>query len=164
MKAINCFSCGGRFPDIDGPVHRYMKSSAGCWSVYGEVLAREYIDPSYFEVHRLTVDAYAAQHPGSMDRQSVQSVGFHLIRLSLFFEHQLTVAKANNLMLEAVKIKHSFFWLKPPVSVGSITVADIAKTAGAVEHKAAVLSWAENVWNAWSFHHDTIKSWVPIDT
>ena len=74
-KTCGCLSCGGVFPDIDGPVHRYMKSSPGCWAVYGEVLAREYEDPYFFEVHRLTVDAYAVQHPGSTDRQSIQSVG-----------------------------------------------------------------------------------------
>lgn len=46
MKKNTCFSCGGLFPDIDGPTHRYMTSSAGCWSVYGEVLAREYSNPA----------------------------------------------------------------------------------------------------------------------
>ena len=103
MDLRKCFSCGGKFPDIDGPVHRYMDSSAGCWAVYGEVLAREYSDPSFFEVHRLTVDAYAVQHPGAKDRQSIQSVGVHLIRLCLFLERDLSPENANDAMLAAGK-------------------------------------------------------------
>lgn len=39
-----CFSCGGLYPNVDGPVHKYMDSSPGCWAIYGEVLAKEYSD------------------------------------------------------------------------------------------------------------------------
>jgi hypothetical protein len=28
-------------PDVPGPVHKYMPSSAGCWQVFGEVQADE---------------------------------------------------------------------------------------------------------------------------
>ncbi len=161
LKTCKCFSCGGMYPDINGPVHRYMASSPGCWSVYGEVLAREYSNPSCFEVHRLTVDAYAVQHPGSTDRQSIQSVGVHLIRLCLFFERGLTSENANNAMLEAGKNKHTFTCLEPPESLGTITAADVAKTNTVDDHKAIVRAWAKNTWGAWSIHHDKIRSWLP---
>lgn len=160
MKTYKCFSCGGEFPDIEGPVHRYMLSSPGCWSVYGEILAKEYSDPSYFKVHRLTVDAYAVQHPGSTDRQSIQSVGVHLIRLCLFLEHGLTAENANDAMLEAGKNKLKFTWLEPPESLGTITAADVATVNTVNEHKAIVRAWAQNAWNAWSIHHDTIRLWL----
>ncbi|MCP5049599.1 MAG: hypothetical protein GY940_20685 [bacterium] len=55
-----CFSCGAPVPEIEGPVHRYMDSSPGCWKIFGEVLAREYSNAAYARYHRLTVDAYAA--------------------------------------------------------------------------------------------------------
>ncbi|MGM0906624.1 MAG: DUF5946 family protein [Pseudomonadota bacterium] len=161
MDTCKCFSCGGVFPDIDGPVHRYMSSSPGCWSVYGEVLAREYSDPTYFEVHRLTVDAYAVQHPGSTDRQSIQSVGVHLIRLCLFLEHGLTAGKANDAMLEAGMKKSSFIFLEPPLNMGEITAADIYRASSVEEHKALVRGWARSVWDAWSMHHNTIREWLP---
>ncbi len=161
MNKSKCFSCGGEYPDIEGPVHRYMTSTPGCWSIYGKVLAREYSDPSYFSVHRLTVDAYAVQHPGSKDRQSIQSVGVHLIRLCLFLEHGLTAKNANYVMLEAGKYKNSFIWLKPPDSMGSITAADVHKAKSVHEHKSFVTAWAESSWNAWSMHHETIRSWLP---
>lgn len=111
MKTCTCFSCGGEFPETEGPVHPYMKSSPGCWATFGEVLAREYSDPAYFSVHRLTVDSYAVQHPGSKDRKSIQSVAFHLIRLCMFLEHNLVAEKANDLLLEVGKYKHTFTWL-----------------------------------------------------
>lgn len=164
MATCRCFSCGGVFPDIDGPVHRYMKSSPGCWAIYGEVLAREYSDYAYAKVHRLTVDAYAAQHPGSQDRQSIQSVGVHLVRLCLFLEHGLVEERANDAMLEAGKNKHNFFYLEPPESFGSITTADIYKAQSAQVHNKFVRDWAESVWDAWSIHHDTIRQWLPSNT
>ena len=161
MKTCKCFSCGGEYPDIEGPVHRYMKSSPGCWAVYGEVLTREYSNPAYFEVHRLTVDAYAVQHPGSTDRQSIQSIGVHLIRLCLFLEHGLTAENANDAMLEAGKYKHTFKWLEPPESIGVITAADVYKAKNIEEHKYMVRAWALSSWDAWSKHHDTIRAWLP---
>ena len=161
MKTSTCFSCGGVFPDIEGPTHRYMTSSPGCWSVYGEILAREYSDATYFEVHRLTVDTYAVQHPGSIDRQSIQSVGVHLIRLCLFLENGLTAENANAAMLEAGKHKHSFTWLEPPSSLGSITSADVAMAKSVTEHKTMIREWAQSSWKAWSAHHEIIRSWLP---
>ena len=164
MNTSKCFSCGGEFPDIDGPVHRYMSSSPGCWLIYGEVLAREYSNQIYFDVHRMTVDAYAVQHPGSRDSQSIHSVGLHLIRLYLFLEHGLTAKNANHVMLEAAKNKHSFTYLQPPRSFGSITAADIYQAKTAKEHKAIVKKWAKTAWEAWSIHHDIIREWLPTNS
>lgn len=83
---VGCFSCGALVPQTAGPTHRYMESSPGCWSVYGEVLVREYTDALYASLHRLTVDAYAVQHPGRPSPQSIQSVAVHLISLCLILD------------------------------------------------------------------------------
>ena len=160
MKTIACIGCGGRFPDIDGPVHRYMEASPGCWAAYGEILAREYSEASCYAVHRLTVDAYAVQHPGSPSRQSIHSVGVHLIRLCLFLEHGLSPEHANAAMLKAAKLKHTFVWLPPPASRGQFTVADVVQAKTAQEHKSAVRAWAQSAWEAWAPHHEVIKTWL----
>ncbi len=157
----DCPSCGGSYPDIEGPVHPYMSSTPGCWAVYGEVLAREYSDRAYFEVHRLTVDTYAVQHPGGEDRQSIQSVGVHLVRLCLFLEEDLAAEHANAAMLEAGKRKHTFERLEPPASFGTLTAADVAKAGSADEHKRLVRAWAEGTWASWSMHHDQVRAWLP---
>jgi len=160
MESIKCVGCNGLFPDIDGPIHRYMKSSSGCWAAFGEVLVREYSDPNYYPVHRLTVDAYAVQHPGTQSRQNINSVGAHLIRLCLFIEKGLLEEHANDAMLKATRNKQIFQWLEPPTSLGSLTVADILKTKTAVEHTKAVREWANEAWDAWSPYHDTIRMWI----
>ena len=54
MKTCKCFSCDGEYPDIEGPVHRYMllsDKSSGAYLVKAENLEKAktltYSDPSY---------------------------------------------------------------------------------------------------------------------
>lgn len=138
-----------------------MESSPACWAAYGEVLAREYSDPAYFQVHRLSVDAYAAQHPGHPSPQAIQSVAVHLVRLCLLLERDLPMDRANDAMLKASGQEKQFVWLPPPPTLGAITVADVWKTESVEAHVAAVRSWAESTWAAWTSHHATVRSWIP---
>lgn len=156
----SCPGCGAAFPRGDGPVHRYMASSPACWAAFGEVLAREYSEPLLQPTHRLSVDAYAVQHPGVPSRQSIQSVGVHLIRLCLFLEHGLTPQRANEAMLRAGAIKRTFEWLDPPASPGEITVRDVWQTRTLAAHADMVLRWAQSAWAAWSIHHQTVRTWA----
>lgn len=66
-----CADCGISLAPVDTAAHAYLGASPSCWALYGEVLAREYCDPAYFRAHRMTVDAYAAQHPGRAERRAV---------------------------------------------------------------------------------------------
>lgn len=157
---LPCPGCGGLFPEVEGPTHRYMESSPGCWAIYGEVLAREYSEPAYAENYRLGVDAYAVQHPGRPSPQSIQSVGLHLIRLCLILEDGLELSRANEAMLKATESKKDFFWLEPPNSRGAITVADVYRAGTAKEHKDVVHKWSKSAWDAWASHHDQIREWL----
>jgi len=152
--------CRGTFSDVDGPTHEYMESIPGCWAAFGRVLAREYEDQRYFAVHRLTVDAYAVQHPGVPSRQSIQSVGVHLVRICLFLERGLAPDMANDAMLAAAKHKAQYHWLEPPTSLGSLTVADVEAATGINEHTSVVRSWASQMWEVWSPYHSTVRSWA----
>lgn len=84
-----CPDCGIVLPAVQGSTHEYLGASPSCWALYGEVLAREYGDPGLMQIHRLTVDAYAAQHPGRPGRRSTQSVWVHLAGLYLTVEKGL---------------------------------------------------------------------------
>ena len=75
-----CPGCGALAPRSDGPAHRYLGASPGCWAIFGEVLAREYSDQRYWPVHHLTVDAYAIQHPGEPSTQTIQPASLRLAR------------------------------------------------------------------------------------
>ena len=160
MAVVPCMWCQGRFDDADGPTHEYMESTPGCWAAYGRVLARQYEHQSLRPIHRLAVDAYAVQHPGKPSRQSIQSVGVHLVRLCLFLEHGLTPERANDAMLAAAKHKASYRWLEPPASLGPLTVADVEATRSLDEHSSLVKRWATQMWQVWSHHHPAVRAWV----
>ncbi len=155
-----CMWCKGAFAPVDGPTHPYMESTPGCWAAFGRVLVREYSDPGSFEVHRLTVDAYAVQHSGTPSRRSIQSVGVHLVRLCLLLERGLPPAQANEAMRSAARLKAAYHWLEPPAFLGQVTVADVEATVGIDEHKTLVRTWAAQTWAAWSPHHAIVRAWA----
>ena len=158
-QLVPCVGCSGLFRDIEGPTHRYMESSPGCWACFGEVLAREYSDYRYARVHSLTVDAYAVQHPGTPSPQSIQSVTVHLVSLCAILENDIKVNRASKLIKKLTRYKDRFRWLNPPSSMGMMTVKDVHKAVDAEEHISLVQKWAETAWSAWSDHHPAVREW-----
>lgn len=169
MALETCPGCGAEFPPFNGATHPYMRSSSGCWAAFGAVLAREYADPTLFAVHRLSVDAYAVQHPGDpSSRPAVQSVGLHLARLTLQLERGLSAERANAVMLQLTEYKARFHWLEPPASLGAVTVAQVAPLADPAQHAEGVRAWSRSALDAWQAHHATVERWlhfayVPLD-
>ena len=84
-----CPDCKVVLPRADGTPHAYLGASPSCWAAYGELLAKEYSDPAYMHVHRMTVDAYCAQHPGVPERRTIQSINVHLASLYVTVEKAL---------------------------------------------------------------------------
>lgn len=146
---IACPGCGGHFPDSNGPTHPYMQSSAGCWKYYGEVLAREYQNPALFAgAHRLTVDAYAIQHPGDPDeRRAYQSVRLHYLSLHLIFKHNWDL-QAVTQKLESL-LNRPFNVLPEPPGKFDMTVLDAWQSDDA-HHADTIRRWAHSAYTAWS--------------
>ena len=158
---VKCYGCGALVPETDGARHKYIGAAAGCWAIYGEILAKEYSDPSYFyPAHRLTADAYAAQHPGVPGRQATQSVYVHLAGLYLALEKNYDYQKIPRIMSSLTEQSENFVWLEPPVLNGTITVVDVVRAGNAEEHQKIVRDWAEDVWLAWAAHHPKVKQLV----
>lgn len=157
--AESCLGCGGRFAACDGPTHRYMRSSAACWRHFGRVLAREYSEPAWMAAHRLTVDAYAVQHPGDPSPQTAQSVAIHLMSLHAVLDRGLTHAAARDLIVQSSG-QRRYDWLDPPAERGTVTVADVSLDADAAAHLAQVERWAASAWSAWRVHHAQIEAWA----
>lgn len=156
-----CPDCGALTPEVAVPVHPYLGASPGCWAIYGEVLNQEYADyVRYLPVHRLCVDAYAAQHPGEPSQQAIASVGVHLIRLHLMLERGLQPENANSAMKWASRRKRTFVWLTPPPSLGERNVLYVRDAQDSAEHMQRVREWARSVWEAWSPHHETVRRWA----
>ena len=159
-KTQSCPGCGIELPPASGPVHKYMESSPACWAAFGQVLEREYSTPTLQDVHRLSVDSYAVQHPGRDSRQAIQSLGVHLSRLCLFLERGLSAEDANAAMLRVAGSKASMSHLQRPSHLGEVTVIDVLAASGVDAHREAVRRWARAAWEAWRTHHATVRQWV----
>ena len=157
MTNETCAGCGLVLDRYDGPLHPYLGASAGCWALFGEVLAREFNNPVYMPVHGTTVDTYAVQHPGVPERRSIQSVNLHLVRLCLVLEHRVSPEAATRLMTR-VDRRAELPWLEPPKPNGSITVKEIVQAEA--RHSDAVMDWARDVWDSWETHHDHVRRLV----
>lgn len=166
--AIPCTGCGGRVPDVPGVTHPYIVSSPGCWAIYGELLAERLSTLLVSEargVHH--VDCYAAQHPGGAerDRRQRQSVAVHLLTLCLTLEFGLTPAKATRTRGRASRILLPSLglddWpaLDAPERRGRITIVDVAAADGR-DLPSVVSRWGEDVWQAWSAQHGTVRGWA----
>lgn len=151
-----CPDCGIVLPAVQGSTHEYLGASPSCWALYGEVLAREYGDPGLMQIHRLTVDAYAAQHPGRPGRRSTQSVWVHLAGLYLTVEKGLGSDFARRVIGMLTREAEAFPWLPPPQLTGRVTVADVAAAKDNQGHQQAVQLWAADVWDAWKAYRSEI--------
>ena len=159
-ESSKCSGCSVVLPDLDGPTHPYMTSSAACFSVFTRILEAEYSDPKLQPTHRLTVDTYAVQHPGTdKTRRQIQSVGLHLARLCVQSKNLLPPRQTNDVMLRLGQYKSTLKHLSAP-SRFSMTVADIEPYIGGSRHASKVKEWAMRTWEDWADHHDYISDWV----
>jgi len=148
--------CGAVLPPCGGPTHRYIVSTPECWALYWEVLAREYQDPALFaEVHQLTVDAYAAQHPL---QQPAKSLAAHLISLYALVDqgkdHKAGI-EVKKALLEGRNVFPEFC---SPKVLGSTTVVEVASAKSGQQHRDLVHKWAAQVWSAWNDQHASIAA------
>jgi hypothetical protein len=163
---IPCIGCGAEVPDDDYPMSHTEKypdaRSPGCWKIYTEeVLAREYGEWAYPDIHRLTVDAYACQHTGKETPQTTQSVNVHLLAIYLVLCKDYSFSAATDAMKTLIdNHKGEFSWLAPPENLGDMTIVDIAAADTLEEHTELVHEWARTVWQAWSDHHEEIEAWA----
>ena len=137
-----------------------MESSAACWAAYGEILARQYSNPAYASALQLTVDAYAAQHPGHSSPQSIQSVGRHLISLCLTLEKHASADRVIAVLQNSERLRRCLVWLEPPWPRGEITVANLIGITDPARHVEMARVWAGQVWDAWWPHHTAIHAWI----
>lgn len=159
---VRC-GCGASTPDMEGPTHAYFGSTPGCWHLFGEVMARDYADYSHGALHNLAVDTYAAQHPHNPDRRNRQSVGVHLISLCAILERNVTAARASTLIGDIAFTQRRRGWEWPhlvPEWLGAVTITDVHDASGPEAHREQVRLWASSVWDAFSEHQPTVRSWL----
>lgn len=148
-----CYACGGQFePNDGGETHAYMMSLPGCWAAYGELLTREYSDPVLFAaLHRLSVDAYAVQHPGDpAERRAVQSFWIHGASLWLV----LRMDQSHIFATQALQALAGLDFAERPFDQPhfAMTHADVLASPVAA-HGARTRDWAEESLTAWGEAH-----------
>ncbi len=157
QQRIRCVGCGALVPDIDGPTHRYIGASPGCWQIHGEVQAKvyqEYRSP----VAQMVTDTYCVQHPGVPGPQSSQSVAVHLMSLCMVLECGMPPARMPRILPQFTH--KGYPWLEPPTDPGALTIVDVAAARDLAEHTRLVKAWAQAVWEAWAAHHATVRGWL----
>lgn len=159
-ETSSCPGCGLELPGTGGPTHAYLGASPECWAEYGELLAVDYGELDMPAFHRLSVDTYAAQHPGEPGRRAEQSVAVHLAGLCLVLEREADPDYVHRLFPTLTEKERPFGWLEPPERRGTVTVADVLASSCPEEYGARVRDWGLNVWAAWGPHQETIRTWL----
>lgn len=152
-----CVGCGGLVPEMEGPTHRYMESSPGCWALYGGLLVRAGGDRAWSRYDVLTVDAYAVQHPGVPGPKSTQSVWVHLITLHMVLERGWRPDQVIRIRTVAADGFGGWPWLTAPASMGEVTVVDVTAGAEDVAAPDVVQRWVEGSWAAWADHQLAVR-------
>jgi hypothetical protein len=166
---VPCVGCGGMVPDIDGPVHAYMRCSPGCWQWYGEVTAlTSYRPGASAEARSCLADCFAVQHPGGAetDRRQRGSVAVHLTALCLARDFGLAPRVMSRLrqtmsarVLPRLNLE-TWPYLPPPESKGEVTVADARSAAESEVFDEMAARWMTEAWRAWRPHHDTVRTFA----
>ncbi len=152
---VACVGCGGLVPDEDGPIHRYMTASPGCWRIYTELGAS---GPPASPLAALSVDAYAVTHPGTPGPQSTPSVWIHLVTLCLVLERGWRVDQAIRLRRIGADSFDGWGWLEPPTSMGEITAVDLACAPDPAAAADLAGRWVDGAWAAWADHQPAVRA------
>jgi len=155
---IPCVGCRGLVPDEDGPVHRYMTASPGCWRIYTELGASR-AGPAARAP--LVVDAYAVTHPGVPGSQSTPSVWIHLLTLCFVLERGWPVDQSVRLRRVGANAFDGWRWLARPEAMGDVTAVDVRRALDVGQPVLAgdlVDRWLVGAWGAWGVHHAEVRA------
>ena len=152
-----CFGCGAPVGNSGPCVHPYLGASVECWELFGLLQTLEMERYGYPEVHRLVVDAYAAQHPGpGVERRDRQSVFVHLASIHLVLEEGRTSADASELLRRLTQGRPEFPQLQR-AHPGLLDLRHAWDAADLADYEKRVREWADAVWTSYEPSHDIIR-------
>lgn len=172
-----CPGCGALFPPYDGPVHRYVGASAGCWALLNwdvmtagrdtsglvgqskipdtHVQAPEISDKSRLD--SVFGDAYGVQHHGGDSPQAIQSVALHFLNLYGIISGKTTRPRWP--IKRAMRTRGVFHKLKPPPHGSMLTIRHLFPGGGVVT-PASREEYVVSVYEAWmALHRPTVEQW-----
>jgi hypothetical protein len=182
-----CPGCGALFPEHDGPTHRYIGASAGCWALFSWSVANggtdvtELIEQSRIPDSSVSVpahndaplieslwgDAYGVQHHGGNSPQAVQSVAVHLLDLHGIISGKTT--RPGWAIERALRVRGVFQKLSPPTLGSALTFRHLFP-GGGVGTPATRSQYVVSVYESWmALHRSILEQWyeryvVPDET
>ena len=134
MTTTRCPGCRLDLPAVGGPSHRYLGASPECWALFGRVLASHFENGAVLRaIHRLVVDAYAAQHP---EGQPDKSLGVHLVGLQLSLVEGMPEDRVNTFTQQLIEAADAYPVFVAPANLGKL-------------QRTMAKRWAISVWEAW---------------
>lgn len=138
-------------------MHPYLGASVECWELFGLLQTLEMERYGYPAVHRLVVDAYAAQHPGpGVERRDRQSVLVHLASIHLVLEAGRSSADAAALLRRLTQDRPEF----PLLARNGPGVLDLRHAWDAVDledYERRVRAWAAAVWASYEPSQEIVR-------
>jgi hypothetical protein len=126
----------------------------------GRLGEREFSDPEYYRMHRLTVDAYSLQHPELFMKSSKSAVA-HLAGMCWSMERGRSIHLPKPIKLWVDGVRTYAHVQPPPAGMrGRITVVSVANTQNVTDYERHVMAWALSAWEAWEPHWDQARAWV----
>jgi hypothetical protein len=174
---LPCPGCGALFPPDDGPTHRYVGASAGCWALFTwmvttrepdstGLVAASRIPPTAVRVptygngsslDSLFGDAYGVQHHGEDSPQAIQSVAVHLLNLYGIISGRTT--RPGWPIGRALRTRGVFHKLTPPMLGRALTIRHLFPGGGVVT-PVTRSQYVSSVYEAWmALHRSTVEQW-----
>ena len=149
MSATRCGGCGLEI----------ARGTAGCRSVFEELVARDFSDVRYFRVHRLMVDTYALQHPDDYCA-SAKSMAAHLTGVAWLLDRDVSRATGSAALRRWVEAHPDLERPTPPAFRGALTIADVRVAKEPRAYADAVDRWARSTWEAYAPLHAIAHEWI----
>jgi hypothetical protein len=172
-----CPGCGALFPPHDGPTHRYLGASAGCWALFSwavvsgttdvtGLIAQSRIPANQVPIparsnasliESLWGDAYGVQHHGGTSPQAIQSVAVHLLDLHALISGKTT--RPGWAIARALRVRGVFQKLEPPALGSALTFRHLFP-GGGVGTPITRSQYVVSVYEAWmELHRSIVEQW-----
>lgn len=158
MPEVQCPSCGLIHPAVGLPRPRGLLASGECHAASSELLSAFY-QPNLMNARQYVVDAYACTHPDNVTRVGVQTTALCLMTLDLYLECGQPVSEGSEMHQEMMRLHPDFFTPLDIPPLRHLPTYLIFAEEAETKYKMLAREWAEQVWQAWSPHHEQIRTW-----
>jgi hypothetical protein len=154
-----CPGCAAPVGNSGPCPHPYIAASVECWELFGMLQTLETERWGYPEVHRLVVDAYAAQHPGDgADRRDRQSVFVHLASICCVLERGATSREAVDVLRRMTREAGRDYPRLVRSGSGQLDLRHAWDASDLPDYGHRCREWASAVWDSYAPSHRVVRA------